>query len=85
MADNFTRWRNQYREPKPRAPATPRIIEGVSYYRFRIRYTLTTGERRRMVRWSPGFPWIREEIGRELVERFGLEAIKAGSVTIQSL
>lgn len=57
-------------------------VEGVPYYRFVVRYTLRTGQRRRMVRWSPGFPWVREEIARELVERFGIEAIKPGSVTI---
>jgi hypothetical protein len=62
----------------------PLKIEGVPYERFVIRYTLTSGERRRMVRWSPGFPWIREEIGRELCERFGIEGIKPGSVTIRA-
>jgi hypothetical protein len=57
-------------------------IEGVPYHRFRVRYTLADGRRRTMVRLSPGFPWVREEIARELVERFGLEGIKPGSVTI---
>ena len=61
-----------------------RTIEGVPYHRFVIRYTLTDGRRRRMVRWSPGFPWIREEIARELDATFGIEAIKPGSVTIRS-
>jgi hypothetical protein len=36
-----------------------------------------------MVRWSPGPPWVRDEVGRELVERFGVEGIKAGSVSIR--
>ncbi len=61
------------------------IVEGVRYQRFRIRYTLKPGgknDRRRMVRWSPGFPWVREEIARELVDRYGLDGIKPGSVTI---
>lgn len=58
------------------------IIEGVPYYRHVIRYTLADGRRRRMVRWSPGFPWIRSEVGRELADRFGLDGIKHGSVTI---
>lgn len=57
-------------------------IEGVPYERFVVRYTLTSGQRRRMVRWSPGLPWIREEVARELCARFGLESIKPGSVTI---
>jgi hypothetical protein len=60
-----------------------KYVENVPYHRFRIRYTLATGQRRRMVRWSPGFPWVRSEIARELVERFGLEGIAAGSVTIR--
>lgn len=60
----------------------PRYIENVPYYRFRVRYTLATGQRRRMHRWSPGFPWVRDEIGRELVERFGVEGIRARSVRI---
>ncbi len=57
-------------------------IEGVPYYRFRVRYRLADGRRRTMLRLSPGFPWVIDEITRELVERFGLEGIKAGSVTI---
>ena len=60
-----------------------KIVEGVPYYRFRVRYTLTDGKRRSMVRWSPGLPWVREEIARELLERFTLDGIKPGSVTIQ--
>lgn len=59
-----------------------KYIEGVPYYRFRVRYALANGKRRTMTRLSPGFPWIREEVARELCERFGLEAIKPGSVTI---
>lgn len=59
------------------------LIEGVPYHRFRVRYRLASGQRRTMLRWSPGYPWVREEIARELVERFGLDGIKAGSVTIR--
>lgn len=62
-----------------------KMIENVPYYRFVVRYTLATGQRRRMVRWSPGAPWVYEEVGRELCDRFGLEGIKPGSVTINSL
>ena len=58
-----------------------RIIEGVPYRPFLVRYT-ANGKRRRMVRWSPGLPWVREEICRELSARFGVEAIKPGSVAI---
>ncbi len=59
-------------------------VEGVPYRRFTVRYRLASGERRRMVRWSPGFPWIREEVARELLSRFDLEDIKPGSVTIRA-
>lgn len=40
-----------------------------------------TGEGRRWVRWSPGFPWVYEEIGRELFERFGASGRRASSRT----
>jgi hypothetical protein len=59
-----------------------KMVEGVPYVKFVVRYTLADGKRRRMMRWSPGMPWVRYEIGRELVERFGVEGIKPGSVTI---
>ena len=58
-------------------------IEGVSYYAFVVRYTLADGRRRRMVRWSPGWPWVRDEVGRELVARFGVDGIKPRSVSIR--
>lgn len=61
-----------------------KMIENVQYHRFVVRYTLTTGQRRRMVRWSPGYPWVREEVARELVTRFDLDGIKPGSVTIEA-
>lgn len=57
-------------------------IEGVTYRRFTVRYRLASGKRRSMVRWSPGYPWIREEVARELLSRYDLEDIAPGSVTI---
>jgi hypothetical protein len=60
-----------------------RIIEGVPYYPHVVTYTLATGQRRRMRRWSPGNPWVREEVARELIDRFGFEGIKQGSVSIR--
>lgn len=60
----------------------PRYVEGVPYYRHAVTYTLTGGRRRRMVRWSPGAPWVYTEVARELCERFGFEAIEPGSVSI---
>ncbi len=59
-----------------------RTIEGVPYHRFVVRYTLMSGKRRRLVRWSPGFPWVRTEVLRELDDRHGIEEIKPNSVTI---
>ena len=44
-------------------------IEGVTYYRFRVRYTLTCGKRRTMIRWSPGLTWIGEQVRREFSAR----------------
>jgi len=60
-----------------------KLIEGVPWRRFRIRYRLANGRRRSMTRWSPGFPWVRTEIARELDERFGIENIAPRSVTIR--
>ena len=60
-----------------------KLVEHVPWYRHVIRYTLATGERRRMVRWSSGAPWVYEEIGRELIARFGDTGIRPGSVTVQ--
>ena len=58
------------------------IIEGVQYNRYVVRYTLADGRRRRIVRWSPGYPWVYDEVGRELADRHGVENIKPGSCTI---
>lgn len=58
-------------------------LEGVPYYRFVARFRLADGRRRRIVRWSPGFPWVYDEIGRELLDRYGPEGVKAHSCTIQ--
>lgn len=59
------------------------ILEGVPYYPFVVRFRLTNGKRRRWVRWSPGHPWVRNEVARELIATFGDE-IKNGSVTIRA-
>ena len=59
-----------------------RVIEGVHYHRFIVRFVLADGRRRRWVRWSPGFPWVLDEVGRELDERFGMRGVKPGSATI---
>lgn len=58
------------------------FIEHVRYERFVVRFTLADGRRRRIVRWSPGPPWVRDEVGRELLDTYGLEGIKPKSCTI---
>lgn len=61
------------------------IIEGVRYHQFRVTFRLTTGQRRRWVRWSPGQPWVYEEVGRELFDRFGINGVKAHSCKVVPL
>lgn len=60
-------------------------IEGVPYYRYRVTFRLSSGARRRWVRWSPGFPWVFHEVGRELFERFGEQGVKPGSCSIDAV
>lgn len=59
------------------------VIEGVPYRRYRVYYTLADGRRCRMMRWSPGKPFVYDEVGQELVDRFGVDGIKPRSVTIE--
>lgn len=61
------------------------IIEGVHYHRYLVRYTLTDGKRRRMVHYSPGYPWVRSEVARRLDERVGIKNIKPHSVRIRNV
>lgn len=63
----------------------PINVEGVDWWRHVIYYTLSDGRRRRMIRYSPGRPWVLDEVARELVDRFGVEGIKPGSVTIKQV
>lgn len=62
---------------------TPRRIEGVFYWPYVVRFTLANGKRRKLIRWSPGVPWVYSEVARELVDRYGLEGIKPNSATIR--
>jgi hypothetical protein len=61
------------------------IIEGVTYYRFRVRFRLVDGRRRSWVRWSPALEWARQEVGRELYESFGSDGVKPHSCTIEAI
>lgn len=48
--------------------ATKRI-EGVPYYRFRLAFKSADGKRRQATLWSPGHPWLGEEVTRYLNNR----------------
>lgn len=61
---------------------TFRLVEGVPYYRFRITFKTVDGKRHRLRIWSPGYPWVRTEVGRMLDERYGIDCIELGSCTI---
>ncbi len=60
------------------------IVEGVTYYPFRIRFTLSNGKRRVIVRWSPGRPWIPGEIAREFHDR-GIDVKRGSNVYISEV
>jgi hypothetical protein len=45
-----------------------RVIEGVAYTRFRVRWR-EAGQRRQLTLWSPGRPWLEEEVARALTAR----------------
>jgi hypothetical protein len=62
-----------------------RTYQGVSYSAFRVRFKLTTGDIKRWIRWSPGFPWIVEEITREIQDRFESGDILPRSLTIRKI
>lgn len=57
-------------------------IEGVTYYRFRVRFRLVDGSRRSWIRWSPGWNWVYDSIGREL---YDLGNVMDGSTRISAL
>ncbi len=44
------------------------IIEGVSYARYRVTFTLADGRRRRWLRWAPGALYLSEALKRELLD-----------------
>jgi hypothetical protein len=59
-----------------------RLIEGVPYCRFRVSVTLTSGKRRRLFRHSPGFPWIRSEVTRELYDLYEPQEVKRVTISL---
>jgi hypothetical protein len=42
-----------------------RTYEGVTYYRYTIKFEVQ-GKTRRVTHWSPGLPWLSEEVTRML-------------------
>ncbi len=70
------------RDSARKEPPT-RIVEGVTYYRFAVRFRTTDGKVHRLTHWSPGAPWVRGEVTRRLVETYGVEGIKPQSCTIK--
>lgn len=59
-----------------------RFYEGVPYRPYLVTFRTIDGKRHRWTRWSPGFPWVYDEVGRELVDRFDEGGIKPRSCTI---
>jgi hypothetical protein len=59
------------------------IIEGVPYYPFIVTFRTTDGKRHKLTHWSPGYPWVRQEVARGLDDRFGISEIVPGSCAIQ--
>lgn len=62
---------------------TVKVIEGVPYHRYVVKFQLADGRRRRWVRWSPGEPWIREELVREFEARFDLNELAPNTCTYE--
>lgn len=46
-----------------------RVYEGVPYRRYAVSFQTTAGKRVRVHVWSPGQPWLREEVSRMLGDR----------------
>jgi len=46
-----------------------RTYEGVPYRRYSVRFKTVSGKRVRVYFWSPGPPWIGEEVTRMLNDR----------------
>lgn len=55
------------------------LREGVTYFRFRVTFRTSDRRRRRWVRWSPGAPWIFDEVSRELEATFTRAELPAGT------
>ena len=63
----------------------PRMVEGVAYWPFVVRFQLADGRRRVRAHWAPAYEFARQEITRALVERYGFDGLKPRSVTIRQV
>lgn len=61
---------------------TTKFIEGVPYTPFLLRFRGADGKPKRRVLWSPGLPWLREEVSRYLIAH---DVPKGSTCTIRSL
>lgn len=63
----------------------PVMVEGVPWWRFRVTYRLKgrKGNRRSFVVRSPGFPWVREEVGHMLEDLNEQTPIRHGSASLE--
>jgi hypothetical protein len=59
-----------------------KLVEGVPYSRFRVEFRDTTGKRHRLTHWSPGHPWLVEEIRRLLSDCY--DVAPAARVIVRS-
>ncbi len=54
-------------------------LEGVEYFRYRVRFKLATGKRVRWMRWAPYPGALFDSLQRELEYRFTLKELPEGS------
>lgn len=66
-------------------PLHVRMIENVPWYPFAVRYRLADGRLRRRLHWSPGYPWVYDEVGRGLLDQYGEHGVMPGSCVIRQL
>ena len=67
----------------PMINRTRRIVEGVEWRPYSIRFTTQDGKRHTWTHWSPGPPWLAGEVNRYLSERGDIDVGKPGAVVIK--
>ena len=58
-----------------------RMVEGVPWRNYVVRFTTAEGKRKQWSHWSPGPPWLYGEIRRYLDER--VDVLAGSDVTIE--